>query len=245
MIVFPAIDLKDGQCVRLFKGDMNKATVFSNDPASQALEFQNSGFKFLHVVDLDGAIAGKSSNEESIKKILKAIKIPVQLGGGIRSISAIEKWLELGVNRVILGTAAASNPELVKEACKKFPHKIVVGIDSKSGRVATEGWIKTSEINALELAKQFDLAKKLEDAGVAAIIYTDISRDGTMSGPDFVGTKHLAQNLSIPVIASGGVSSLEDLIKIKSLEQFGVIGAVVGRALYDKKINPKDLIDLQ
>ena len=244
MIVFPAIDLKDGKCVRLFKGDMNKTTIFSNAPAVQALEFQNSGFKFLHIVDLDGAVTGKSSNEESIKAILQAIKIPVQLGGGIRSLAAIENWLNLGVNRVILGTVAATDSDLVKTACKKFPGKIVVGIDSKSGRVATEGWIKTSDINALDLAKQFDLARKLEDCGVAAIIYTDISRDGTMSGPDFIGTKHLAQNLTIPVIASGGVSCLDDLIKVKSLEKYGVIGAVVGRALYDKKIDPKDLLAL-
>ena len=238
MIIFPAIDLKNGQCVRLFKGDMNQATIFNNDPAAQALEFEKSGFKFLHIVDLDGAIAGESANEDSVKKILAAIKIPTQLGGGIRSINAIEKWLKLGVSRVILGTVAAKNPELVIEACKKFPGKIVVGIDAKNGKVATEGWVETSEISVL------DLAKKFENCGVAAIIYTDISRDGTLSGADFDGTKNLAQNLKIPVIASGGISCLDDVLKIKTLEQYGVSGTIVGRALYDKKIDAKDLVGL-
>jgi len=238
MIIFPAIDLKNGQCVRLFKGDMNQATIFNNNPAAQALEFEKSGFKFLHIVDLDGAIAGQSANEDSVKKILAAIKIPAQLGGGIRSIAAIEKWLNLGVNRVILGTIAAKNPELVIEACKKFPGKIVVGIDAKNGKVATEGWVETSEISVLELAKKF------ENCGVAAIIYTDISRDGTLTGADFEGTKNLAQNLKIPVIASGGISCLDDVLKIKTLEQHGVNGVIVGRALYDKKIDAKDLVNL-
>lgn len=238
MIIFPAIDLKDGKCVRLFKGDMNQATIFNDNPAAQALEFEKSGFKFLHIVDLDGAIAGKSANEESIKAILKAIKIPAQLGGGIRSIAAIEKWLDMGLNRVILGTIAAKNPQLVIEACKKFPEKIVIGIDAKNGKVATEGWVETSEISVL------DLAKKFEDCGTAAIIYTDISRDGTLSGADLSGTKHLAENLKIPVIASGGVSSLDDVKQIAELEKFGVIGAIVGRALYDKKVSAADLINL-
>jgi phosphoribosylformimino-5-aminoimidazole carboxamide ribotide isomerase len=238
VIIFPAIDLKNGQCVRLFKGDMNQATVFNNNPASQAKEFENAGFKFLHIVDLDGAIAGNSANEKSVKEILAAIKIPSQLGGGIRSIAAIEKWLNLGVSRVILGTVAAKNPELVIEACKKFPGKIVVGIDAKNGFVATEGWVETSEISVLELAKKF------EGCGVSAIIYTDISRDGTLSGADLDGTKNLAQNLKIPVIASGGVSCLEDILKIKELEKDGVIGTIVGRALYDKKVEAKDLINL-
>ncbi len=238
MIIFPAIDLKNGQCVRLFKGDMNQATIFNNDPAAQAKEFENSGFKFLHIVDLDGAIAGASGNEESVRSILKSVQIPTQLGGGIRTIQAIEKWLELGISRIILGTVAAKNPELVIEACKKFPQKIVVGIDAKDGFVATEGWVKTSQISTLELAKKF------ENCGVSAIIYTDISRDGTLLGADFEGTKNLAQNLSIPVIASGGISDLNDVLKIKSLEKYGVIGAIVGRAIYDKKITPSDLIKL-
>jgi phosphoribosylformimino-5-aminoimidazole carboxamide ribotide isomerase len=238
MIIFPAIDLKNGACVRLFKGDMNQATIFNNDPTNQAQEFEKLGFKFLHIVDLDGAIAGKSINENVLKEILKNIKIPIQLGGGIRSIKAIEKWLELGIKRIILGTIAAKNPELVIEACKKFPGKIVIGIDAKNGFVATEGWVETSEIPVLELAKKF------EDCGAVAIIYTDISRDGTLTGTDLNGTKNLAQNLKIPVIASGGVSDLEDVLKIKELEKFGVIGAIVGRAIYDKKISAADLINL-
>ncbi len=238
MIVFPAIDLKEGKCVRLFKGDMKQATIFNDSPSAQALEFEKSGFKFLHIVDLDGAIAGNSANEESVREILETIKIPTQLGGGIRSIAKIEKWLDLGINRVILGTVAAKNPELVIEACKKFPGKIVVGIDAKEGKVATEGWVETSDITALELGKKF------EDCGVSAIIYTDISRDGTLTGADLDGTQNLAQNLSIPIIASGGVSCLEDVLKIKNLEKDGVIGAIVGRAIYDKKINHKDLVNL-
>jgi phosphoribosylformimino-5-aminoimidazole carboxamide ribotide isomerase len=237
MIIFPAIDLKSGNCVRLLKGDMNQATIFNNNPQAQAQEFENLGFKFLHIVDLDGAIAGFSKNEESVKNILKNIKIPTQLGGGIRSIAAIEKWLELGVSRVILGTIAAKNPKLVMEACKKFSNKIVVGIDAKNGFVATEGWVETSEITVLELAKKF------EDCGVEAIIYTDISRDGTLDGVDFEGTKNLAKNLKIPIIASGGISDLQDVLKIKSLEKYGVKGAIIGRALYDKKILATDLIN--
>lgn len=236
MIIFPAIDLKNGQCVRLFKGDMNQVTVFNDSPAAQALEFQNQGFKYLHLVDLDGAIAGDSANVAAIKSILAAIKIPLQLGGGIRSLAAIEKWLELGVSRVILGTIAAKNPEIVKEACKKFPNKIVVGIDAKNGFVATEGWVETSQTTSLELAKKF------EDCGVAAIIYTDISRDGTLTGFDVEGTKNLAQNLTIPIIASGGMSSIADVEKVAQLEDFGVNGVIIGRALYEKKIS---LIDLQ
>lgn len=236
MIIFPAIDLKNGQCVRLYKGDMNQATVFNDDVSAQAKEFEDLGFKFLHIVDLDGAIAGSAGNEESVKKILKSVKIPTQLGGGIRTIEAVEKWLNLGVSRVILGTVAAKNPDLVIEACKKFPGRIVVGIDAKNGFVATEGWVETSEITTLELGKKF------ENCGVSAIIYTDISRDGTLTGPDFEGTKNLAENLSIPVIASGGISCLDDVIKIKDLEKFGVTGTIVGRAFYDKKIDAADLV---
>lgn len=238
MIIFPAIDLKAGQCVRLMKGDMNQATVFNKNPAQQAQEFEKAGFKFLHIVDLDGAIEGKSVNENSVKEILKSVKIPVQLGGGIRSMAAIEKWLGLGVNRIILGTIAAKDPQLVIDACKKFPDKIVIGIDAKDGKVAIEGWVKTSEISVI------DLAKKLEYCGASAIIYTDISRDGTLSGADIEGTKKLAESLIIPVIASGGISNLEDVLKIKALEKFGVIGAIVGRAIYDKKINSADLVNL-
>ena len=238
MLIFPAIDLKSSQCVRLFKGDMNQVTIFNNNPAAQAKEFEDLGFKFLHVIDLDGAISGTSANENSVKEILKNIKIPIQLGGGIRSIETIAKWLELGVNRVILGTIAARNPELVKEACKKFPERIVIGIDAKDGFVATEGWVNSSEIFVIELAKRY------ANCGASAIIYTDIERDGTLSGADIDGTRILAQNLKIPVIASGGISNLEDILKIKALEKNGVVGAIVGRALYDKKILAQDLVNL-
>jgi phosphoribosylformimino-5-aminoimidazole carboxamide ribotide isomerase len=236
MIYFPAIDLKEGKCVRLFQGDMNQSTIFNNNPSSQALEFENLGFKYLHLVDLDGAIAGKTTNQEAIKQILATIKIPVQLGGGIRSIDNIETILSWGIDRVILGTAALKNPDLVREASKKFPQKIVVGIDAKNGMVATHGWVDTSIISSLELAKKF------EDCGFSAIIYTDISKDGAMQGFDYEGTKNLAKNLSIPVIASGGVSSVADINKINELEPFGVIGAIIGRALYEKKIDVSLLV---
>ena len=231
MIYFPAIDLKEGKCVRLFQGDMNQSTIFNNNPSSQALEFENLGFKYLHLVDLDGAIAGNTVNKSAILQILSAIKIPVQLGGGIRSLDNIETVLSWGISRVILGTVALKNPDLVRQACKKFPQKIVVGIDAKNGMVATHGWVDTSIISSLELAKKF------EDCGVSTIIYTDISKDGAMQGFDYQGTKNLAENLSIPIIASGGVSSAEDIKKISQLEPFGVIGAIIGRALYEKKID--------
>lgn len=239
MIIFPAIDLKDGQCVRLFKGHMAQSTIFNDSPAKQALEFQNAGFKYLHVVDLCGAFAGASKNEASIKKILEAVTIPVQLGGGIRSMANIEKWLNLGISRVILGTAAMKNPELVLEACQKFPGQIVVGIDAMHGMVATEGWVETSQVSALTLGKKF------ENSGVAAIIYTDISRDGTLTGVNFEETQLLAKSLSIPVIASGGVSSLSDISKVKELEKDGVSGVIVGRALYDKMVDAGSLIAIQ
>ncbi len=238
MIIFPAIDLKNGHCVRLYKGDMDQATIFNDNPAAQAREFESQGFKYLHVVDLDGAVSGNSVNEKSVKEILSAVKIPVQLGGGIRTIAAIEKWIALGVSRVILGTVAAKNPELVIEACKKFPSKIVVGIDAKHGMVATEGWVETSEITVL------DLAKKFENCGVTAIIYTDVSRDGALEGVDIEGTKHLAENLSIPVIASGGVASMRDVKQVKALDKVGVVGLIVGRALYDKMVDAKYLVSL-
>ncbi len=236
MIFFPAIDLKDGKCVRLFKGDMNQATIFNNNPSSQALEFENLGFKFLHLVDLDGAIAGKIINKSAIIEILKTIKIPTQLGGGIRSLQDIEEALSLGVHRVILGTIALTNPKLVIEACKKFPGKIVIGIDAKNGFVATQGWVEDSKISAIELGK------RLEYCGASAIIYTDISRDGTLTGFDFAGTKQLAQNLLIPIIASGGVASDDDLTRVHQLKKDGVVGAIIGRALYEKKISVEKLV---
>lgn len=236
MIFFPAIDLKQGNCVRLFKGEINKATIFNDNPANQAKEFEDLGFKYLHIVDLDGAFAGKSANENSVKEILKNIRIPAQLGGGIRSLKQIEKWLNLGISRVILGTIALKNPEIVKQACKEFAGKIVVGIDAKNGFVATEGWVETSNIKAVELAKKF------EDCGVSAIIYTDISRDGTLTGPNLEETKNLAKNISIPVIISGGVSSDFDILEIKKLTNHNISGAIVGRALYDKKVDYQKLI---
>jgi phosphoribosylformimino-5-aminoimidazole carboxamide ribotide isomerase len=234
MIIYPAIDLKDGKCVRLYKGDMDQATIFNDSPASQAKQFQDQGFKFLHIVDLDGAIAGNSANEKSVKEILQNITIPAQLGGGIRNLETIEKWLDLGLNRVILGTIALQNPDLVKQAAKKFPNKIVVGIDAKNGMVATHGWVESSSTSVI------DLAKKFEDAGVAAIVYTDINRDGTGDGVDFEGTKKLAESISIPVIASGGVGGLED---VKKVAQLGINGIIIGRALYDKKIEVKELLN--
>ena len=236
MIFFPAIDIKDGKCVRLYQGDMNQSTIFNNDPASQALEFEKLGFKFLHLVDLDGALNGKITNKQSINEILKSIKIPIQLGGGIRSLNDIEEALSWGINRVILGTIALKNPQLVIEACKKFHGKIVIGIDAKNGGVATQGWVEDSKISAIELGK------RLEYCGASAIIYTDISRDGTMTGFDASGTKKLAENLLIPIIASGGVASSEDVKKIRELKKDGVIGAIVGRALYEKKIAPSEII---
>jgi phosphoribosylformimino-5-aminoimidazole carboxamide ribotide isomerase len=236
MIFFPAIDLKDGKCVRLFKGDMNQATIFNNNPSSQALEFEKLGFEFLHLVDLDGAIAGKIINKSAIIEILKNIKIPTQLGGGIRSLQDIEEALALGVHRVILGTIALTNPKLVIEACKKFPGKIVIGIDAKNGLVATQGWVEDSKISAIELGK------RLEYCGASAIIYTDISRDGTLTGFDFEGTKQLAQNLLIPIIASGGVASDDDVTRVRQLKKDGVVGAIVGRALYEKKISIEKLV---
>jgi len=233
MIIYPAIDLKDGKCVRLYKGDMSQVTIFNDSPATQAKYFQDQGFKFLHIVDLDGAIAGNSANEKSVKEILENITIPAQLGGGIRNMETIEKWLALGISRVILGTVALQNPDLVKVAAKKFPGKIVVGIDAKNGMVATHGWVESSTTSVV------DLAKKFEDAGVAAIVYTDINRDGTGEGVDFEGTKKLSESISIPVIASGGVGSIDD---VKKVAQLGINGVIIGRALYDKKIKVQDLI---
>ena len=235
MIIYPAIDLKEQKCVRLYKGDMEKVTIFNDNPVNQAQYFADNGFKFLHIVDLDGAIAGKSVNSQIVKDILNNVDIKVQLGGGIRDLKAIESWLNLGLNKIIIGTAALKNPDLVKEATKKFPGKIIVGIDAKDDFVAVSGWVEKSKI------KVIDLARKFEDAGVDSIIYTDINRDGTLMGVSLESTIDLAKNISIPVIASGGVSTIKDIENIKNCEKYGVSGVIVGRALYDKKITIEEL----
>jgi len=237
VILFPAIDLKDGQCVRLVKGDMAQATVFNLDPADQARRFADAGAEWLHLVDLNGAFAGKPVNAAAVETILKSVKVPVQLGGGIRHLAQIEDWFARGIARVILGTVALKNPALVKEACRKFPGKIAVGIDAKGGKVAVEGWAETSDVTAL------DLARKFEDAGAAVIIFTDIDRDGLLQGVNVESTAQLARSISVPVIASGGVSSLADieaLLKITPSTRTyggGIIGVISGRALYDGSLD--------
>jgi phosphoribosylformimino-5-aminoimidazole carboxamide ribotide isomerase len=233
VIVFPAIDLKEGRCVRLIRGDMAQATVFNDDPAAQARVFAAAGCRWLHIVDLDGAFAGKPMNRAGVEAIIAALSIPVQLGGGIRDLATIAAWLERGVRRVILGTAALANPALVVESCGRFPGRVVVGIDARDGKVAVEGWAKTSSITALDLALRF------EDAGVAAIVFTDIDRDGVLGGANIEKTVELARRLKTPVIASGGVSSLDDLRMLKSHEADGIAGAILGRALYDGRIDLK------
>lgn len=231
MILFPAIDLKDGQCVRLKLGEMASATVYNTDPAAQAREFERQGFEWLHVVDLNGAFAGRSVNSAAVGAILKATGKPVQLGGGIRTLPQIEDWLDRGLARVILGTAAVREPALVKEACKAFPGRIAVGIDARAGRVAVEGWAESSSLGAVELAKKF------EGAGVAAIIYTDIDRDGVLAGINWEATIALADAVSIPVIASGGLASLEDIRRMTMPDARKLEGAISGRALYDGRID--------
>ena len=229
MILYPAIDLKDGQCVRLLHGEMDKATVFGNDPAAQAAKFQAAGCDWLHLVDLNGAFAGAPVNAAAVEAILSRVTVPCQLGGGIRDMATIEAWLSKGLSRVILGTVAVENPALVREAAAAFPGKVAVGIDARNGRVATKGWAEETDILVTDLAQSF------EDAGVAAIIYTDILRDGAMQGPNIKATEALARAVSIPVIASGGVASLADLT---ALRDTGVIaGAISGRALYDGAID--------
>jgi len=229
MILYPAIDLKDGQCVRLLRGDMAAATVFGDDPAAQAMKFQAEGCQWLHLVDLNGAFAGHPVNAAAVEAILAAVAVPCQLGGGIRDMAGIEMWLEKGLARVILGTVAVEDPALVRRAAKAFPGKVAVGIDARLGRVATKGWATETDILATDLARSF------EDAGVAAIIYTDIDRDGAMQGPNIAATEALARSVTIPVIASGGVSALSDLIALRNT---GVIaGAISGRALYDGAID--------
>ncbi|QND51223.1 1-(5-phosphoribosyl)-5-[(5-phosphoribosylamino)methylideneamino]imidazole-4-carboxamide isomerase [Phyllobacterium sp. 628] len=238
MILFPAIDLKDGQCVRLKLGDMDQATVYNEDPGAQAKAFEDQGFEWLHVVDLNGAFAGESVNGAAVESILRTTKNPVQLGGGIRTLDHIEGWLAKGLCRVILGTVAVRDPSLVVEACKRFPGKVAVGIDAKGGKVAVEGWAEASTLGIIELAKKF------EGAGVAAIIYTDIDRDGVLAGINWESTLQLAEAVSIPVIASGGLASLADIVRMTMPDARKLEGAISGRALYDGRIDPHEALEV-
>jgi phosphoribosylformimino-5-aminoimidazole carboxamide ribotide isomerase len=238
MILFPAIDLKDGRCVRLVQGDMEQATVFNDDPAAQAQAFENQGFTWLHVVDLDGAFAGKPMNAAAVEAILRRVSIPVQLGGGIRDMRTLEGWLGRGVKRVIIGTAAVRDPDFVREAARLFPGRIAVGIDAKDGRVAVEGWAQTSTVTAEALGRRF------EDVGVAAIIYTDIARDGVLKGLNIPKTLALARAVKIPVIASGGLASLTDIERLLEPDCAALAGAITGRALYDGRIDAAEALAL-
>lgn len=238
MIVIPAIDLKEGKCVRLEQGIMDKDTIFNHNPGAQARDWQDQGAEFLHIVDLDAAFAGEPKNRSAIEAILKAITIPAQLGGGIRDIATIESYLSIGLSRVIIGTAAQKNPKLVRDACEKFPGQIVVGIDAKNGMVAVQGWAEVTDITAIELAKNF------EGFGVSAIIYTDISRDGMLQGPNLEATKNLAESISIPVIASGGVSTLEDIQNLMTIESSGISGVITGKAVYTGAIKLAEAVAL-
>ena len=237
MILYPAIDLKDGNCVRLYKGEMDQATVFNDDPAAQARAFEAAGCEWLHLVDLNGAFAGEPVNGAAVEAILAAVKVPAQLGGGIRDMATIERWLDKGLARVILGTVAVENPDLVRAAARAFPGQVAVGIDARDGRVATKGWAEETDVLVTDLARSF------EDAGVAAIIYTDINRDGAMQGPNVEATAALANAVSIPVIASGGVSSLDDLRALKACGA-PLNGVISGRALYDGAIDLAEALDL-
>ncbi len=238
LILFPAIDLKDGQCVRLKLGEMSQATVFNDDPAAQARTFEAQGFRYLHLVDLNGAFAGEPVNGDAVEAILAAVNIPVQLGGGIRDFETIETWLSKGIARVILGTAAVRNPDVVVRACKNYPGRIAVGIDAKGGKVAVEGWAETSHMTAIELAQSF------EDVGVAAIIYTDIERDGILKGLNLQATAELARSTKIPVIASGGLASIDDVKALLRPEYAMLEGAIAGRALYDGRLDPREALAL-
>ncbi len=238
MILYPAIDLKDGKAVRLLRGEMASAQVFNDDPAAQARAFAGAGFEWLHLVDLDGAFAGHPVNAPAVESIVRAVELPVQLGGGIRDLATIEHWIAAGVARVILGTVAVKNPALVAEACRHFPGHVVVGIDARAGRVAVEGWAETSTLLATDLARRF------EDAGVSAIVYTDIDRDGAMQGLNVEATAELARAVDVPVIASGGVGGLADLRKLRAVADAGIEGVIVGRALYDGRVDPRAALDL-
>ena len=232
MILFPAIDLKNGQCVRLEQGDMARATVFNLDPVAQACAFAAQGFEYLHVVDLDGAFAGKPMNAHAVEAMLKAVTMPLQLGGGIRDLATVEAWLAKGVARVIIGTAAVRDPEFVKSAAKRFPGRVAVGLDARDGKVAVEGWAETSQVMAPEIAQRF------EDAGVAAIIFTDIARDGLLKGLNLEATIALAERISLPVIASGGLASIDDVKALLTPRAKKLAGAIAGRALYDGRLDP-------
>ncbi len=238
VILFPAIDLKSGKCVRLLRGDMASATVFNDDPAAQAAAFEAAGFRWLHIVDLDGAVEGRAANDAAVRDILQQTSLPVQLGGGVRDRAAVERWLDAGVSRVILGTAAVRNPALVREAARDFPDRIVVGIDARRGRVAIEGWAADTDISAVELGR------RVADVGVACIVYTDISRDGTGHGVNIEETSALADAVSVPVIASGGLGSLEDLRALKLGAHPNIAGVICGRALYDGRVDAKTALAL-
>ena len=238
MILFPAIDLKNGEAVRLEQGDMARATVFNRDPAAQAKTFESQGFEWLHLVDLDGAFAGKPVNARAVAAILKAVKIPVQLGGGIRNLATVERWLAEGIARVVIGTAAVRDPDFVKAAAKKFPGKVAVGIDARAGKVAVSGWAEETQLEAVELARLF------ENGGVAATVYTDVERDGMMQGLNLDATLALAESVSIPVIASGGLASIDDVRALIAPRAKKLEGAIAGRALYDGRLDAKEALAL-
>ncbi|MBT5157695.1 MAG: 1-(5-phosphoribosyl)-5-[(5-phosphoribosylamino)methylideneamino]imidazole-4-carboxamide isomerase [Rhodobiaceae bacterium] len=239
MIIFPAIDLKQGRCVRLEQGDMERVTVFNDDPADQARSFAEQGFSHLHIIDLDGAFAGEPVNRTAVEAIVRATSVKTQLGGGIRTMATIETWLEAGVGRVILGTAALRDPQLVKQACAAFPNQVAVGIDARAGFVAVEGWAEDTQM------KVHDLAAVFEDVGVAALIYTDIDRDGLLKGVNLEATAELARATSIPVIASGGLAGIDDVRQLLAHESSGIVGAISGRALYDGRLNASDVLALE
>jgi phosphoribosylformimino-5-aminoimidazole carboxamide ribotide isomerase len=236
LILFPAIDLKNGECVRLLRGDMAQATVFNADPAAQAQAFAEQGFQYLHVVDLDGAFAGEPVNAEAVRRILSGLTMKIQLGGGVRDMKTVRNWLEAGVTRVIIGTAAVRDPDFVREAARLYPDRIAVGVDARDGWVAVEGWARTSNVSALDIGRRF------EDVGVAAIIYTDIQRDGALQGLNIASTVALAEALSIPVIASGGLASIEDVRRLTQPDCAKLAGAIAGRALYDGRLDPREAL---
>jgi phosphoribosylformimino-5-aminoimidazole carboxamide ribotide isomerase len=238
MIIYPAIDLKDGKCVRLYKGDMNNETVYNDNPAEQAMEWARSGFSWLHIVDLNGAVEGKPVNKDAVQNILDSVDLPVQLGGGIRSLDQIEEWLYAGISRVILGTIAVKNPDLMRTACERFPGQIVLGLDAYGDDVATEGWVEKSGRPMLDLVREY------EECGLEAIIYTDINKDGTGEGLNMANTIKLAQSITIPVIASGGVGSIKDVENVRDAGKDGVEGMIIGKALYDGRVNPAEALQV-